>query len=146
MLIFYFAVSAAITFTMPVSDLVTLLGHKVGNEVVENYGFLFVFVSSILGMGWIPVSLFVACRLFRREEKITSRMNVGALTAAAHCLYYALLGVGCSIWNNLVLRGHLPNDLADPDLLFIGLSVTYLLGLAAANALQANAFWPKRHA
>ncbi len=76
-------------------------------------------------------------------------MNLAALTAFAHCGYYAAMLAVCS-WQTSRLISHNDDDAFSSEglqmMIFGTFSVIYLYALASANIYQLRAFWKEKAA
>lgn len=144
--LFYFCVSSLLTTTMPTAVLVIFLGSQIKNEWVTNLGYILVLISWLPSLAWNVAALIAGFNLVRTSEKVTSQMNLAALTAFAHCGFYAIMQAICTWQNNRVLSDtDDPFDSEDRMMLRFGtFSVIYLYALASANFYQAFAFWKKK--
>jgi|688.fasta_scaffold506746_1 hypothetical protein len=142
--IFYFAVSAILTLTMPSSVSCYLLGSALGVQWLEQVGCFFSLISSLLSLAWILVAFFVGLSLIRPDEKITAQMNLASITSLAHCGYYGVLALWCFANNNLHLNFGLTSESSQLYAFWI-FSGVYLYPLSLANMRQLKAFWQKVH-
>jgi hypothetical protein len=140
--VIYFGVAAALTLTMPSAIIITLLGSMLRLQLVEQVGYLFVFISCIPSLGWNLIAFFVSLSLIRTPEKITSQMNLAALTALAHCGYYGVLALWCYANNDLKLNFGLVSEKSQLDAFWV-FSGIYLYALSFANIHQLNVFRQK---
>jgi putative Mn2+ efflux pump MntP len=91
-------------------------------------------VLSVLGLCWIPVSLFSAARIWdKQKEKIVMRKNWAVLTALGPCWYYVgVFGVA-----TIVLQFYPAAFDSSRAAYFAGLTAIYLVLLAIASSFQA---------